>query len=93
MKWLLASTLALSASIASAQEQCFPSRQVYDTLEQQFGETRQVAGFTRDMGAHIEVWGNDETGTFTILVSLPSGVSCIVVEGIGFTEYQGKPNA
>lgn len=93
MKWLFATFFACAAGTASAQEQCFPSRQVYETLEQQFGETRQVAGFTRDMGAHIEVWGNEETGTFTILVSLPSGVSCIVVEGIGYTEYQGPPNA
>jgi hypothetical protein len=32
----------------------------------------------------IEFWGSDTTGTFTVLVSHPNGLSCVVASGTGF---------
>jgi hypothetical protein len=52
-------------------------------LTKSHGETRQSVGLQRNNGV-IETFANTDTGTWTIIVSLPTGVSCLVAAGEAF---------
>jgi hypothetical protein len=54
-------------------------------LAENYFERRQGAGLTRD-GTLFEIFIS-EKGTWTVLISLPTGVSCMVLDG---TDWQGK---
>jgi hypothetical protein len=67
---------------ADAQEQpqaCAPRAQVIAKLADRFGETLRDLGYGRS--GVVEVYRSDETGTWTILMSRPDGISCMIAEG------------
>lgn len=84
MRSLLALTagalLSLAANSASAQQNCAPRAVVVDRLADAFGESRQAIGMARQ-GRVVEVFASLETGTWTITITLPSGVTCLVASG------------
>ena len=69
------------ASAASAQGQnCGQRAAVIATLADRYGESRQSIG----LGANnqvIEVFASSETGTWTITVTLPNGLTCLIASG------------
>ena len=84
MKALLISTalavlLALPVSAQNARN-CAPRGAVVDRLAQGYGETRQSMGLGAN-NAVIEVFASDETGTWTIMVTTPNGLTCLVASG------------
>lgn len=81
--------LMLSAGMASAE--CFPTPEVYEVIGGQFKEYRTGAGMTPDMSAWIEVWINRETGSFTVMATLPNGQSCIIATGEGWNVFEAPP--
>lgn len=75
---------ALLACPAWAQRQnCGPRPDVVQMLENKYGESRQGIGFSRQGGV-IEIYANIETGSWTILISLATGLSCISHVGQGY---------
>lgn len=86
IKVLAASTLlALTAAQASAQgtRNCAPRDMVVDRLSDKYGETRQSMGLGAQ-GAVVEVFASGETGTWTITVTTPNGLTCLVASGQSF---------
>lgn len=81
---LIKATLALAmiATPATAQQNCGPRTAVADRLTSQYGETRKSIGL--DSGGMVETWANESTGTFTITVTTPSGLTCLVSSGQNF---------
>ncbi|AZQ68955.1 hypothetical protein EF888_18570 [Silicimonas algicola] len=83
MKTKLA-TLALAAllpSAALAQSQNCASRDaVLERLSSRYGESRQSIGMATQ-GRVMEVYASLETGTWTITVTLPNGITCLVASG------------
>ena len=79
---LLAISLALFATQAPAQQDdyCAPREAVVDRLASTYGETRQAIGLG-DVGGMVEIYANDESGTFTIITTTEGGNSCIVLSG------------
>jgi len=77
--------LALSASAASAQasNNCAPRPVVLERLADGYGETRQSIGIGGN-NMVIEVFASDETGTWTITVTRPNGMTCLVASGQAF---------
>lgn len=94
MKAIFAAALAACFAVpAAAQEQCGNTADVYAALLHQFGEYRRAAGYLGDMSGWVEVWGNPEgEGTWTIVVSLPTGETCLIASGIGFDTFNAPPN-
>jgi hypothetical protein len=39
----------------------------------------------------VEVWASEKTGTFTVILTNPQGVSCIVATGTNFFNNQPIP--
>lgn len=66
---------------AEAQSRpCAERAVVIERLETRLGQTRQSMGFNRANGV-VEVFASDETGTWTILVTTPTGQSCLIASG------------
>lgn len=71
-----------SAAPAAAQvtRNCADRDHVVTRLAERFGETRQSIG----LGANnqvMEVYASLETGTWTITVTMPSGMTCLIAAG------------
>lgn len=77
--------MALAAQQVSAQNtrNCAPRDVVVDRLASGYGETRQSIGLGAQ-GAMVEIFASSDTGTWTITVTSPSGVTCLVASGQSF---------
>lgn len=85
MALIAALLLFLGATYAFAQQgpQCTATDKAYKVLYEEFKEVRLGLGLTPD-GQLLEMWANPESGTWTLLVTNPAGVSCIVASGAGW---------
>lgn len=74
--------LALAAHSATAQNvrNCAPRDVVVERLAEKYGESRQSVGLGAN-NAMVEVFAADETGTWTITVTMANGVTCLVASG------------
>lgn len=86
----LALTAILAASPAVAQE-CIPTIDAYLSLSQNYGEQRLTTAVLPD-GRIIEMWGNPDTETWSMMITLPEGISCGVGSGVGFIVNELEPN-
>lgn len=77
-------TLALAALAPAAQAQdtasCAPRDRVVERLAATYGETRRSMGLGAN-NALVEVFASDDSGSWTITVTLPSGLTCLVASG------------
>lgn len=64
----------------AAPANCAARGVVVERLHEKFGETRRAVGLARNK-ALVEVFASAETGSWTIVVSLPNGLSCLVASG------------
>lgn len=85
--------LALAATEVSAQSgNCAPRAVVIERLADQYGESRQSVGLG-GQGHVVETFASLETGTWTITVTAPSGITCLVASGQSFeTLAEALPN-
>ncbi len=98
-KTLIKMTMGLSIVVLAAQQlpaqsrNCAPRADVIERLADTYGETRKGIGLARQ-GAVMEVFASDETGTWTITVTLPDGVTCLVASGQSYENLvEGLPPA
>lgn len=59
---------------------CGPRDAIVERLQEKYGETRQSMGLQSNNGV-VEIFASDESGTWTILVTLPNGMTCLVAAG------------
>ena len=87
MKPILASSLCiaslLTAQPVDAQSRCGPRANVIETLESRYQEQRIGVGVAGNQAAVVELFVS-EAGTWTIIVTRTSGVSCMVSAGQGW---------
>jgi hypothetical protein len=77
--------LALLAGPVDAAS-CAQRTEVVERLQSAYSEQLTVGGMTKtnDAQSVMEIWASPDTGTFTVLVTHPSGISCIVAAGTDF---------
>ena len=81
---LLAAAAAFAAAVPAAEaRQCGPRDAVLATLADRFGETRRGYG-TAGPQALVELHASAETGTFTVTVTRPDGLTCLIAAGEGW---------
>ncbi|MEQ9015935.1 MAG: hypothetical protein RLO38_15605 [Roseovarius confluentis] len=69
------------ASSALAQGQTCGARDaVIERLAERYGESRQSIGMAPE-GRVVEVFASLESGTWTITVTMPNGMTCLVASG------------
>lgn len=87
MKFFLLPLLALSflfvASTNAQQPQCSERDDVLAALARKYQETPVAAGVT-NTGGLVEVLTDRKGGTWTIIVTTPQGMSCLVAAGEGW---------
>lgn len=76
--------LVLAAQQLQAQPRnCAPRAIVLERLADQYGESRQGIGLAQQ-GSVMELFASGETGTWTITVTMPNGLTCLVASGQSF---------
>lgn len=77
--------MVLAAQQATAQNarNCGPREAVVERLASGYGETRQSMGLGAN-NAVVEVFASQDTGTWTITVTMPNGITCLVASGQSF---------
>lgn len=85
MKLLFATLIAATVAtpLLAQQRNCADRELVLERLADAYGETRQSIGIgTNNMV--VEVFASTETGTWTITVTSPQGMTCLVASGQAF---------
>jgi hypothetical protein len=59
---------------------CAQHPQIVERLAEHFGETRQSIGLSND-NTVVEVFASTDTGSWTITVTQPGGLTCLVAAG------------
>jgi hypothetical protein len=91
MRTICTILLLFAAIAAEAQAtRCGPPGQMASYLTEIWGESVHVRGLAVN-GGLVEIWGNAETGTWTITVTTPGGQSCMVASGGDFTVEPAPP--
>lgn len=91
---LLTLSLAVMAPAAQAQDtrNCAPRKRVVDGLASTYGETRRAMGLGGN-NAVVEMFASDASGSWTITVTLPNGLTCLVASGQAYETPPDLPTA
>lgn len=82
MKTLTLAFLLGSAAAAAAQPpNCAPRDLVIQRLAGRYGETLRNQGLLSRDSTMVEVFSSEETGTWTILMTRPDGLACLLAAG------------
>lgn len=77
---ILAAALAVLFACPAYAAQCF-DRDVFVGLASGYGEARAFVGLVKDQSAFLEMFANDATGSWTLVVTTPDGRTCIAASG------------
>lgn len=79
---------AAGASPPADAANCGPREAVIEKLKSKYAEHFIAGGLrkTRTTQAIVEIWSSPDSGTFTVLLTAPNGVTCIVAAGTDFFE-------
>lgn len=83
MKRILFAAIAAWIAMPAAAQNCAPRDVVIKNLAEKYGETRQVIGLD-GRGNVMEVFGNVDSGSWTLTVTSPNGQVCMVAAGQQF---------
>ncbi|WP_224825612.1 hypothetical protein [Cognatishimia sp. MH4019] len=93
LNWLIAMFAAIVLSIALQVPlmaspgidgpRCAPRADVIGHLSERYGEGRKAYGLAAN-DTLVEVYASDESGSWTIIVSSPNGLTCLVASGQAF---------
>lgn len=72
-----------SPGLAQNAQKCGPRDDMLSTLASTYGETRQSIGLGSN-NTVIEVFASTETGSWSIIITTPNGLSCLVASGQAF---------
>ena len=88
----LAFAIVATAAPALASN-CAQRDHVVERLQSNYSEQLTVGGLQRAQNtlSVLEIWSSDETGTYTVLLTDPNGISCILAAGTDFFEAARKP--
>ncbi|KPP84162.1 MAG: hypothetical protein HLUCCA08_01490 [Rhodobacteraceae bacterium HLUCCA08] len=84
---LAAAALALAAPAQANPRNCAPHEAVVAHLADGFGESRQSIGLASN-NMVVEVFASPETGTWTITMTAPGGLTCMVAAGEAFQHLE-----
>lgn len=78
----LAAVLA-ATQIAHSAPQCDSREAVTALLADRYGETRRSVGIA-GQSAVMELYASDETGTWSITMTMPDGLMCLMASGSNY---------
>ena len=88
-----AAIAASTATPAQAQRPCQDRSSILEKLSKDFDETPVAIGMAANGGVLEVLAARTEKDTFTIIVTMPNGVSCMLASGRHFEMIQGQTTA
>ncbi|WP_422049930.1 hypothetical protein [Shimia sp.] len=84
-RMIIAALAALLACPVAAQtaRNCATRDKVVERLAEKYGESRQALGLGAQ-GAMVEIFASEETGSWTITMTMPNGATCLMATGQAF---------
>ena len=79
----------LATAARSEGAQCAARDAVVERLASGYGETRRSVGLAGN--AVMEVYASDDTGTWTVLVTMANGMACLVASGDNYQAVTDAP--
>ena len=76
--------------LAQSTQACGPRAQFVEKLENKYKEVSRGVGLSSPTQV-IEFWSSPETGSFSVFVTYPNGMSCILATGQSWTEAMVEP--
>ncbi len=76
-------TMILMSNAVGAQSNCAPHNEVVDQLAKKYGEAPVAIGVTSG-GGLVEVLTTSDGTTWTMILSMPNGTTCLVAAGEGW---------
>jgi len=76
----LAVTLTTTAPASAQGRNCAPREVVVQRLAEKYGESRQSIGLGQQ-GMVMETFASAESGSWTITVTMPTGMTCLMASG------------
>lgn len=73
-----------------AQTACAPRGDIVEKLKEKYGEDQRGMGLG-GKEAVIELWSSEETGSWTIMMTRPNGVTCILGAGDSWMDAPPDP--
>ena len=77
---VLALAVLVPGTVSAQSQNCATRDTVVERLSSRYGEIRQSIGMATQ-GRVMEVYASAETGTWTITVTMPNGITCLVASG------------
>jgi predicted naringenin-chalcone synthase len=81
---------AILPARAEAQAACGLRAHVVEHLATRYGESLRGMGLAAD-NRILEIFASDDTGTWTIAVTSPSGVTCLIASGRHYEAVDPAP--
>jgi len=82
--FMVLATVAVGLSTGTAHAaSCADRDTVVKRLKSQYDEAFSAGGLQtiRDKQTLVEVWSSQKTGTFTVMLTTPDGLACVVATG------------
>lgn len=73
-----------SSQVAAAPQGCAKTAEIVKLLTGEYGETAAFAGISTT-GTPVLIFTNPKTGTFTITMRQPGGITCMMTGGKNWT--------
>ena len=80
MRTLIAAAMLAGLTTSASALVCGPHTIIVDTLAEKHGETRVASGVSSN-GALVEVFASEDGSTWTVVVTGPTGMPCLVLDG------------
>lgn len=86
--------IGLVAAPTASAAQCGLRNDVIEKLESKYDEHLTAGGLQKTTTAQsvMEIWSSTATGTFTVLLTSPQGISCVVAVGTDFFKAAEAPS-
>ena len=75
--------LATNHAFGQSAQNCGQREPIVERLADRYGESRQSIGLGTQNRV-VETFANPETGSWTITVTMPNGVTCLLASGHAF---------
>ena len=84
---VLSTALVLASASALAAPQCNTRETVLELLSQKYSEAPVAVGVANN-GGLVEVLSTGDGGTWSIIITSPKGMSCLVAAGEGWRMFE-----
>lgn len=78
------STAAKAQNASDANPPCSPRQAIIDRLSNTYSETAVAIGMASNGGIVEVLAAHEDAGTWTIIVTMPDGISCMLASGQHF---------